>query len=343
MKKQVILLALFSFLALAAAACQVDSLPFDSTPVDIPTRLILPTRTALPPSPTASPVQPAPAADQHSLPSATTAPTPAPSPAKTYVGKYSQLARGIELNESTGNVDPSRLRADFGIVYAGYGSEDARNYATHIMALYQANLPCLLLWDILSPPGLNASNPDKTFPPENEDPNVAAIARAANRKTVAGVIIRFVNKKEPNGKTFTQVWMANYIAWAVEAVYHQTGKPLFVMTSQAFIDGFGKAPQLNNVISKIDGMSSWKSATAGQSPQLASWDDFPVPADDYVPEYISDNPTLYFINYARTAWKFDGIDASSTPLWLYKAPAAQLKKDLGYLDHSAATQTPVVP
>ena len=339
MIKRIILCALL--IGFGLSACQTNPFSAEDTPIVIPTRLILPspTSTSEPlPSPSLEPTA--------TVPATQVPPTPQPSLVKTYVGKYSALAKGIELNESTVKVDPAKLQADFGIVYGGYGEDDAKNYAAYIHAVNQADIPCLLLWDIIIPAGMDASNMEKTFPPEGEEPNVAAIARVARGQTIAGIIIRFMDKKTPEGKTFTQLWMSNYIAWMVEAVYHQTGKPLFVMTSQAFIDGFGKAPQLNQTISSIDGMSSWKSAMPGQSPQLASWNDFPVPGDDYAPEYISNNPTVSFINYARTAWKFDGINASSTPLWLYKAPASQLRKDLGFkgrTNPTPASPTPTRP
>jgi hypothetical protein len=251
------------------------------------------------------------------------------------VTRYSILARGIELDEDTGKVDPTRLKADFGIVYGGSGGENVSpNMGVNILALSQAHIPCLLLWDILIPQDADASNMDKSFPSENEEPNVVAISRAVKSGPVAGVIIRFLDKKTPDGKVFTQTWMANYINWMVKAVYHQSGRPLFVMTSQAFIDGFGHAPELNNAVSTIDGMCSWKAATPGQTPQPASWNDFPFPPDDYHPEYISNNSSLAFINYSRTSWKFDGIDAKSTPLWIYEGSADQLKKDLGYKENS---------
>jgi hypothetical protein len=126
----------------------------------------------------------------------------------------------------------------------------------------------------------------------------------------------------------------------VNAVYHQTHKPLYVMTSQAFIAGFGHAPELNRVVSQTDGMSSYKAAFPEKTTLPAAWTLFPIPADDYVPEYISNNPTLYFINYSRTAWTLDGIEAKSTPLWLYRGTPDQLKKDLGYVNSPAAIVAP---
>lgn len=251
------------------------------------------------------------------------------SPAETQSGRYAIVAKGIELNESTGNVDPGKLKADFGIVYGGIGGEKTfKNVEANILSLEQANIPCLLLWDIRIPEGAIASNIEKTFPPENEEANVAAILRVTKNLPVNGVIIRFEDKKQPDGKEFTQGWMANYIQWMVSAVYHQTGKPLFVMTSQAFIKSFGEAEELNRVVSGLEGMSSWKAMWTEEETLLADWVHFPIPADDYVPEYISNNPSLSFINYARKAYKFNGIDAASTPLWIYTRPVEQLRKDL---------------
>jgi hypothetical protein len=355
-KKRLVLYTLL--IGLGMAACQINSLLPESTPFILPTRLVLPSPTVstyhpLPSSsqqPSTAP-QPGfePTSVQHGLATATLSPslvfpTIQPSPSATHMGRFSGNAKGIELNESTGKVDPTKLQADFGVVYGGAGWEDITpNYKANILALDQANIPCLFLWDILLPAGFDASRPGKSFPPENEEPNVAAITKSAKGKAIAGIIIRFLDKDTSEHKVFTQGWMANYITWMVAAVYHQTGKPLYVMTSQEFIKSFGDAPDLNQVISTIDGMSSWKSATPGQKPQLASWNAFPIPGDNYVPEYISDNESLYFYNYARTAWKFDGIDASSTPLWMYKSSAAQLKKDLGYKDHDifqSANPTP---
>ena len=75
------------------------------------------------------------------------------------------------------------------------------------------------------------------------------------------------------------------------------------------------------------------------STQLADWNNFPFPEDDYRPEYISENYDLYFINYARNAWRFDGIEAPSTPLWMYHDTAAQLKADLNYQEHEVNSGT----
>ena len=347
MKKRILLCALLIGIALSGVGCQADSLFSEPTPITIPTRLILPTPTSTPQpilSSNQQSSQSAPHSQATAAVTATLPTTPQPSPTKKYVGKYSQRAKGIELNDDTENVDPGKLQADFGVIYGGAGGDiPFSNYEANSLALYQANIPCLLLWDILIPSEFDASNPAKSFPPEKEEPNVAAIVRATRGKPVAGIIIRFLNKKTPEGKTFTQGWMANYVDWIVKAVYHQTGKPVYVMSSQAFINGFGAAPDLNRVISNLDGTSSWKSAIPKQAPHLAAWNDFPVPADDYAPEYISGNSSLYFINYSRADWNFDGIDTTSTPLWLYYAPPDQLKKELGYQDHALmipSTPTP---
>jgi hypothetical protein len=346
MRKRIILTMLF--IGVGLAACQMNPLFPESTPIIIPTRLVLPTPTGPAgsslPSPSPQPLEPT--SDPHALATLTVPPSlPSPTPqpvTPTHLGKYSRRARGIELNDTTGKVDPTKLQADFGVVYGGSGWADPfPNYGDNLLALDQANIPCLLLWDILLPPDFDASRPDQSFPPENEEPNVAAIIKATRGKAVAGIIIRFLDKDMPNHKIFTQGWMANYIPWMVKAVHNQTDKPTFVMTSQAFISGFGDAPDLNRVISGLDGISSWKSALPGQTPQSASWNDFPFPGDNYVPEYVSDNGSLDFINFARTAWKFDGIDAPSTPLWLYTGSAAQLKKNLDYKDH--ALNPPVNP
>jgi len=351
-------------MGLGLTACQFKAFAAEETPIVIPTRLVLPTPTtsAGAPTPSSAPqpsavpqVDAGPTAETHSLTATPTTtftatvrvfPTVDPNLPTARPGKYSRRAKGIELDEFTGKVDPTQLRADFGVIHGGTGwSRPFPNYEANIQALYQANIPILLLWDINLPPGFDASRPDKSFPPENEEPNVAAIIRATRNKAVAGIIISFLNKTTPEGKVFTQGWMANYITWMVKAVAHQTGKPLFVLTSQEFISGFVDAPELDSVIANLDGLCSWKSAAPGQTPQLASWNAFPLPGDDYVPEYLSDNTPLYFINYARTSWKFDGIDAPSTPLWMYQSTAAQLKKDLGYKEHdpgAAVNPTPTV-
>lgn len=329
-------------ISLGLAACQANSLLTEPTPIIVPTRLVLPTPTV----PTAQPARQPTAA--HSLAVVTVYPSPvpptlAPSPVPTRVGKYTGRAKGIELNEFTGAVDPNKLQADFGVVYGGEGwTSPVPNYKANVTALYQANIPCLLLWDIIIPPDFDASRLDKSFPPEQDEPNVAAIIKAIQNKAIAGIIIRFLDKDMPDGRVFTQTWMANYITWMTRAVHHQTDKPLFVMTSQAFISGFDEATELNSVISNIEGICSWKSATPGQTPQLASWNDFPFPADDYVPEYISGS-SLYFINFARTSWRFEGIDASSTPLWMYKSSAPQLKTDLDYKDHDRTAPSKPTP
>ena len=248
----------------------------------------------------------------------------------TTPSRYAVVAKGIELNQNTVKVDPTRLKADFGIIDGGAGwNAPFLNYETNILAFDQAKISWLLLWDILIPPEMDASNLDKSFPPEQEEPNVAAIVKAAKNKSLAGIIIRFQDKKLPDGKEFTQGWMANYISWIVQAVYHQNKKPLYIMTSQAFVNGFGNAPELNQVLSGMDGMCSWKAMRSETSTLPAAWDAFPIPQDDYVPEYISNNKSLYFINYARKAFKLDGIEADSTPLWIYTRPSAQFKKDLG--------------
>ena len=262
----------------------------------------------------------------------------------------SNLAHGIELDENTGKVDITQLEnISFGIVYGGSGwSAPAGNLKDNVQYLYNANLPCILLWDIIIPPEYNASDISKTFPPENEDPNIVGIKRALANKTIHGVMIRFLDKDLPDKKVFTQGWMANLITYLVGGVYKQTGRLLYVMTSQAFIDSFGTpqaCPQLNQVISGVDGMCSWKSAFPGQAPQEASWKSLPIPPDGYAPEFISNNKTLYFINYARTAFCLPGIldktgNMAQTPLWQYKDTAEKLKEDLGYKDHPIIVDQP---
>ena len=265
----------------------------------------------------------------------------------------SNKAHGIELNEFTGKVDITQFKdIAFGIVHGGAGwSAPFDNLKDNVQYLYNANLPCILLWDILIPGDYNASDLAKTFPPQADDPNVLGIKRALSNKAIAGVIIRFLDKDTPEGIVFVQGWMANLIKYMVDAVFKQTGNLLYVMTSQGFIDSFGTAqacPQLNQEVSGIDGMCSWKSAFPGQSTQTASWDNLPIPADTYSPEYISNNTKLYFINYARTAWRLPGImdtagNVAATPLWQYKGTPAELKADLGYKDHAINTTPEPTP
>jgi hypothetical protein len=241
------------------------------------------------------------------------------------------------LNEDSTVTDQTQIKADFAVLHGGAGWGDTvPNFEKNILALYQQNIPAVLQWEIVLP-DIDAGDPNKTFPPEAEEPNVAAIYKATHNKAIAGIIIRFLDKTTPQGTTFTQVWMRNYIAWVIGAVYHVCQKPLYIMTSEAFVASFGDAPELNQMLSGADGMCSWKSAFPGQETELASWDALPIPPDSYVPEWISDNKTLYFVNYARTAWRLIGIDGD-VPLWEYRlGDGTQIKKDLGYVDHAVIT------
>ncbi|MCE1253526.1 MAG: hypothetical protein LWX83_08265 [Anaerolineae bacterium] len=331
MKKPVIFLMFL--LGGCLSACQGLSFFADPTPVVVPTRLVLPSDT---------PTSPPPTVEVHSLPTATFTPSPSPTPtlSPTRTGKYTGRAKGIELNEQTGAVDPGKLKADFGVVYGGEGWDGAApNYKANIRALYQANIPVIFLWDILLPEDLDASRPERSYPPEAEEPNVSAIIRSVQDKPIDAIIIRFLDKKTPDGRTFTQVWMANYIKWMINAVHNQTGKPVYVMTSRQFIASFDEAPELNYAVSGIESMCSWKPAMPEDVTQPADWNNFPFPEDDYSPEYISENYRLNFINYARLAWSFDGIEGPSTPLWMYSDNAAQLKIDLNYQEHPSSIKT----
>jgi hypothetical protein len=367
MKRRVFLFVLFFGLGLAA--CQFNTLSPQATPESMPTALVLPSETfSVPqyqshPLPTsASTPSPVFSATPHPIVTAysinaqvPTASTPEfgptlveyipvtitipPTPTSltrvpTRTGKYTGRAKGIELDEKTGAVDQTKLKVDFGIVYGNEGWLDpVPNYRTNALTFYRANIPCLVLWDIQLPPDFDASRPERSFPPEAEEPNVAAIIKATKNKSISGVIARFVDKDMPDGRVFTQVWMAHYVEWMMNAIQHQTKKPTYFMSTRDFINGFGYAPELNWAVSKIENIASFNSAFPGQEPQLASWDDFPFPDDDYVPEYLGDNDGIDFINYSRSAWKFDGIDDKSTPLWIYKGSLEDLKKDLNYVDH----------
>jgi GH25 family lysozyme M1 (1,4-beta-N-acetylmuramidase) len=248
-------------------------------------------------------------------------------------------AIGFELNQYNKKVDSTKLKGDFCILVGGQGSYQYSNLEGNYLAAYYANIPTILLWDIIIPTAIDASDLSKTFGPYAEDENIKAITAAMKFHGYSGVILRFLDKDFPDGRVFTQKWMSNFITYIFNGVYDQTKKLVWWMSSSDFVNGFGSAPELNQTLSTLDGMCSFKRAFPNRETEKFPWDNKPIPPADYTPEFISNCKIAYFINYCRTLCLFDGVEGA-VPLWEYFAgDREQLRADINYVDHAVIIPT----
>lgn len=244
------------------------------------------------------------------------------------MGTYSDKAKGIFLNGKHTIVDETKVKCDFIIADAGYGSTMINKFTDHCQTAYNLKVPFIMWWKIDVASFINFPMNDYSRWPEftaSNCPVGVAINRSImiggkTKRKINGFILDITQTNTDDGKGVSDGWIKSVAQYITNNVWKLYGIPTWIYCTNNFVESFGRSEVLPVYLSDYDGLVSWKSSSSSTETVNATWNYFPVPPDDYTPAYVYTDP--WFFRYANTKFTFDGITDDNlvrvaVPLFMY--------------------------
>ncbi len=267
------------------------------------------------------------------------------------MGVWNDKPHGLGLDARHARVDVNQFRgkADFIIGYMGTGSQMEARFTDHIQQAYDAGIPMLGLYrldpELYYDMGINLAR----WPQGIDDPQMKIIERqlvsGTVRRVVHGLILDCTKYMNVDGRTqATDNWVKAVARHMLAQVWDRYKLPVWLYVTMRLVNAYEGSDILPVYLYGQGEICSWKNAytPAAGDPQPANWSNFPVPADNYLPEFVYAERVAFF-QYSQTKWRLPGIADSANqgiavPLWMYNGSRKQLHEALNFTATSSGSQ-----